>query len=232
MKKLYITSLLSLFATMPAMGASQWWQHDTVCRLDPTTCYVGMGTGYDAGLWDNRAGCRGMKIICGAAMDPASDEDQPLSRDAIRWGDGINYDFDVTLLNGNCFGRRKTTANGSQASINGDFVNVWCSGILDDAEETVPNGEITSGQQPTCRELADKGYIGVLNSKCYGKALDTTEYYIDCRGNSLLPQQIIVLNGADYTLDDRLPMDAQRATAQFNQMYSVSKTQHDKYFKN
>ncbi len=232
MKKLYITSLLSLIVATPAFSATQWWMHDTVCRLDPTTCYVGMGTGYDAGMWDADAGCRGMKIICGEALSPTQDEPETVGRNDIRWGDGINADFDVTLLNGDCFGRRKTTAGGSQASIDGKFVNVWCSGILNNVDETVPNGEITRGTQPTCQDLADDGYIGVLNDRCYGKSMDLNKYYIDCSGGKLLPSQIIVLNGANY--DDSAaatPMDARAAEAKFNTMYSNSKALHDQHFK-
>lgn len=232
MNKLYLTSFLSLIIAMPAFGATKWWMHDTVCRLDPTTCYVGMGTGYDASMWDADAECRGVKLVCGAALQPAKDEPEAIGRNDIRNGRGINSDFDVTLLNGDCFGRRKTTAGGSQASVNDKFVNVWCSGILDTVDEVVPNGEITYGTQPTCQELADNGYIGVLNGKCYGKSFNTSEYYIDCSGGKLLPSQIIVLNGADYNENaSGIILDSKTAAAKFEKMYSVSKTQHEKYFK-
>ncbi len=231
MHKLYVTSVLSIMMAIPAFGATQWWMRDTVCRMDPTTCYVGMGTGYDAGMWDANADCRGMKIICADALSPAGDEPQPIGYNEIRNGNGINPDFDVTILNGDCFGRRKTTAGGSQALIDGKYVNVWCSGILDTVDETVPNGEVTSGTQPTCQELADKGYIAVQNNKCYGKMLNSAEYYIDCSGATLLPSQIIVLNGANFDSNaSATTTDMKTIEAKFQEMYEVSQIQRNKYF--
>ncbi len=233
MKKLYLTSLLPLLAALPASGETPWWQQNTVCRLDPTTCYTGMGTGYDKGLWDADSKCRGMKIICGDALEPASDTNTTVSRNDIRAGDGINSDFDITLLNGDCFGRRKTQSGGTQASVDGKYVNVWCSGVLNNIntrEEitSVTNGEIIAGTQPKCSDLAESGYIGVLNNNCYGKQYDLDDYYIDCSGNSLLPKQIIVLNGANYDENATVaPMDMNTAKAKFETMYSVSQAQRE-----
>ena len=75
---------------------------------------------------------------------------------------------------------------------------MWrCSGtVIGNADiETVPNGSILlRDTRPTCREMAEYGYIDVKNGKCYGKYYSESKYYIGCIGD--LPY-LILLNGAD-----------------------------------
>ena len=141
----------------------------------------------------------------------------------------IKSDFDINVLNGDCFGIRKTSSGGAMASVNGNFVKVWCSGILENPDdEYLENGEITSGTQPDCGYLADNGYVGILNGKCYGKKYNQSEYAIQC--NDQTPM-LIVLNGVDQNnVSDSDIRTKSDATELFNTMYNVSKTLHSTYF--
>ena len=222
-----------LFYTCGANAATPWWDQPTVCKLNPSDCYRGMGTGFDAQMWDDNAKCWGMKFICPDAIKTPSDEPVAMGRNDIAAGKNINPDFDVTLLSANdaCFGRRKTADGGTIASLNGKYVNVWCSGILDNPDEFLDNGEITYGTQPTCTQLAEYGYAAVENGKCYGKYYDPSKYYLDC-GTNISPDYIIVLNGADYNYTStNAPTTQSAADAKFDTMYTVSQQQKSKYFK-
>lgn len=214
-----------------ANAATPWWQQPTVCRLDPTRCYPTMGTGFDSGMWDATANCWGLKLICPQALTGKHVAPEPVGRGDITAGKGINSDFDVSVLDGDCFGARKTRANGTEVLVNGTYVNVWCNGILNRPDEQVGAGEITYGTQPTCASLAADGYVAVLNNRCYGKRFDTAEYFIECTGSSITPSRLIILNGADYnTGGANVPTSIQDANKIFDQMYKTSQEQHGKYF--
>ena len=215
MKKIFLFSLL--FITTNVVAATPWWEQPTVCRVNPATCYTSMGTGYDAGLWDAWANCWGMKMICGEALK-YSDETMPVGRTELSRGTLTNSDYDLSVLNGDCFGVRKTSTDGSMASVNGQMVRVWCSGILDQVDEVIENGEITYGTQPDCQTLADAGYVAVGNGKCYGKYYDPARYYIQCAGET---PTLIVLNGANYEMGyTSYPATQEDADAIFNSMYA------------
>ena len=85
--------------------------------------------------------------------------------------------------------------------------------------------------QPTCAKLAENGYVGIENGRCWGKYFDTTKYFIEC-GASLEPTRLIVLNGADYTAPmNGAPVDMDAAERTFEKMYTTSQTQRAKYYK-
>ncbi len=237
MKRLFMFAIVSeilaaLGGSAHAATTTPWWQQPTICRMNPTDCYVGMGAGYDNGMWDAGGNCWGMKLICPEATVATNAAPVPMGRTEIAAGTGIKRDFDTDILNGDCFGVRKTTANGSMASVDGNFVNVWCNGVLDNVDETLPTGEITFGTQPTCRDLAPNGWVGVLAHQCYGKFYDPAQYFIECDGNSLLPKRLIVLNGADaMDTSGDYPTDTNAAKELFDKMRSVSDAQRAKYFK-
>lgn len=232
MKKILYVSLLSIITLTTNAATTPWWQQPTICRLDPTNCYPAMGAGFDSGMWDATANCWGLKLICPHAMKTQHNDPVPVGRGDISSGRNINADFDVSLLNGDCFGVRKTTANGTKASVNGTYVNVWCNGILDNPDEQVASGEITFGTQPSCARLAADGYVAVVNNRCYGKHFNDSEYFIECTGSDILPSRMIVLNGADYnTGGANVPADESAADAIFDQMYQTSQIQYKKYFK-
>lgn len=202
MKKILILSML--FTT--AAGAAttnflKWWEQDTICRINPSQCYTSMGIGFNTEYWDADSNCWGGKVICGTALlDAENGANKTMSRNAITKYTGINKDFDTNVLNGDCYGARKTTSNGSLASYKENMVNVYCSGVLENIYdyndiETVPSGSIlTRTRQPQCAELAEYGYVNVLNGNCYGKQYNDSEYYIGCDNNE---PYLIVLNGAD-----------------------------------
>lgn len=223
---------MSMCFTASVYAAVPWWTRPTICRLSPSGCYPTMGDGYESGMWDAVGNCWGMKLICSDALLDANDGvPVPMGRAEIASGRGISPDFDTSLLRGDCFGRRKTTSNGTQVSVDGKYVNVWCAGVLSNPDETVDGGEITYGDQPTCAELAYDGYVGVLNNKCYGKFYDTEKYYIECGSTGMMPTRLIVLNGASNTpVSDRVPTDNAAADKIFDKMQSVSRTQYEKYF--
>lgn len=226
--------LCAMFCGISHAATTPWWLQPTVCRLDPTGCYSTMGAGFDSEMWDATSNCWGLKLICPDALLDGSRTAQPMGRAEIARDGGkkISTDFNTDLLgpDGDCFGRRKTSENGTVASVGGTLVKVWCPGILDNPDETLTNGEITYGTQPTCSQLAENGYVGVENGRCYGKYFDSAQYYIEC-GNTLEPTRLIVLNGADYTASmNGAPADATAAEQLFDKMYSVSQAQHAKYF--
>ncbi len=232
MKKILFISLFALTAGH-AVASTPWWRQETICRLDTTSCYRAMGAGYDEMLWDANAGCRGMKKICPIALIADVVEPQPVGRTEISRGDQINDDFDISVLNtaDDCFGMRRTSANGTRALLDGELVNVWCAGVLDTPDEQVGTGEITYGAQPTCAELAERGYIAVVKNRCYGAPYDTSKYFIECAGTSLTPTRLIVLNGAEYTTSaGQTPVDEAAAAKLFDTMESVSKNQRTKYY--
>ena len=167
-----------------------------------------MGAGYDTELWDATSNCRGIKMICGAALNPQSDDATPIGRAEISQGTGINTrDYNINILNGDCFGSRKTSSNGTTVSLDGKYVNVWCSGVLGaagyDTYEVLENGEIRTLRQINALNIriarerkADAGYAAVANGRCFGKYYDGNQYFIEC-GNDLLPSRLVILNGAD-----------------------------------
>lgn len=235
MKKILTASFISLITTCAAMAAIPWWQQPTICRLNPSNCYVSMGTGFDSEMWDADANCWGLKLICPQALlGQSANRGEPVAmgRAEIARGDRISQDFDTDILNNGCFGVRKTMANGSMASVNGNYVNVWCSGLLDNPDEILANGEIMYNGQPTCTQLANNGYVGVINGRCYGKYYNPNEYFIDCGTSSnLLPQRLIILNGADInTASSNTPASQAAADEIFEKMQQTSAVQRDKYY--
>ncbi|MBQ8255665.1 MAG: hypothetical protein IJY99_01730 [Alphaproteobacteria bacterium] len=55
MKKILIASFLSVIGINFAFGATPWWEQPTVCKLNPSDCYSGMGAGFDSEMWDATA---------------------------------------------------------------------------------------------------------------------------------------------------------------------------------
>lgn len=233
MKKIFFIFSLCLFNIGTTNAATPWWLQPTVCRLNPTNCYSAMGTGFESRMWDTTSNCWGLKLICPEALTKSTSNPVAMERTTIKKGEGINpdYDTDALSMTGECFGRRKSKEGGAMISVNGKYVNVYCSGILPNPDEVLENGEIMYNTQPTCESLAQNGYIAVENGDCFGKYFDNADYYIEC-GTSLLPKRIIVLNGADYNAPSgNAPQTMDAARRKFDTMYSTSKTQHDKYFK-
>lgn len=214
MKKIFLLSLL--FVMTNAVAATPWWEQPTVCRINPANCYTSMGAGYEREMWDADANCWGVKIICGDALTNTNSP-TPVGKTTISRGTNINADYDLTILDGDCFGVRKTSADGTMVSVNGSLVRVWCNGVLSNADETVETGEITYGTQPGCAQLAANGYVAVQNGKCFGKYYDTSRYFITCDGET---PTLIVLNGANYeTGDNSYPRTQADADVIFNRMY-------------
>lgn len=232
MKKLVSISFISMFSVITGASAIDWWERPTICRLDPTDCYSNMGIGFDEEMWDANSQCWGMKLICPEALTHEEYQPIPMGKTEIAKGTEIKKDFDTNKLNGDCFGARKSTSNGTMVSVDGEYVKVWCNGLLDNPDEFLENGEITYGAQPTCSDLAEYGYVAIENNGCYGKYYDQSEYFIECDGNNLLPSRIILLNGADYNMPSgNFPADESAADKIFDQMETISETQRQKYFK-
>lgn len=232
--KLHFASLFFLGAlSSTAFGAVQWWDMDTVCQIDNTPCYTGLSAGIDSSLetgWDVSGSCRGKKYICADALTN-SDESVAMERADIARGTGINSDFDTTIFvsGENCYGARKTRDSGRSALVNGRYAHVWCNGVLSNPTEQLPNGEITTGAEPTCRQLAADGYAAVLNGKCYGKYYNMDKYIIECDGET---PSLVVLNGANYSSGGHSSVTTSSVNTLFNTMMTSAASQRAKYFKN
>lgn len=244
MKKLFLISVVSTMTVLSANAAINWWEQPTVCKINPTNCYSNMTAGYyvDIGnpeTWDASGNCWGLKIICANALTNGATENTTMSSADISQQKNISRDFDTNVLStyNECFGVRKSNSDGSRASVNGEYVNVWCentlSGTNSTIEETKNGYVITSGDQPTCKSLARDEYVAVLDNQngCYGKHFNSAEYYIDC-GTNQIPDRLIVLNGADYSESGNAPtLTPKSASKLFEEMFSVSEQQRNKYSK-
>lgn len=218
--------------------STSWWLQPTICKLNTTNCYSDMGIGYDKTMWDSTSNCWGVKMICPEATT-YNNTSYPvaMTKSEIANGNNIDSSFDVTVLNGDCYGTRKTISNGSVAVIDGSNVKVWCTGVLNNPSETLENGQIQLGGEPTCQDLAQNGFVGIINQKCYGKYFDPNKYYIECESGELLPKKIILLNGADTVTGYNpakpsvtYPTDVNSATELFDKMQSVSAAKKAEYF--
>ena len=214
-----------------AFGATDWWNQETICAIDDTMCYAKSTLGIDASLesgWDVSGGCRGMKYICPDALTSGGDVARTMERSAIASGSGIirDFDTDVYVASENCYGARKSKNGGTMVSAGGNYVRVWCNGILSNPTSELPNGEITTGAQPTCAMLAADGIAAVLNGKCYGKQYNPNNYAIDCDGESPI---LVLLNGANYDPNGR-GMAQSEANSIFGSMFSTSERQRGVYF--
>lgn len=233
MKKAFIISVLSLIGINSATAFDiAWWEQDTVCRIDNTKCYVNMGAGFDADQWDSLSNCRGMKYICPNAFitPPKPYEAKLVSRNEIK--DAISDDFDTNILSktDDCFGVRISNKTGSLVKVGEDFVEVWCTGILDDPAEETENGGIAPENKPvTCGFLKDRGYIGVENGKCWGKPYDDSKYHVDCGVNQdFKPARLVILNGTEFSENSNTYESQQEI---MKTMYKNSKEQKANYFK-
>lgn len=192
----------ALCVFLPAK-ATEWWLRPTLCQPSNAFCYPSIeGAGF-TDEWDSGAVCRGKKIVCDDALNADCDSmDGSYSKAEISNSAIINVDFDVSILDSRpdkrCFGVRRTRNNGTSASVNGNWVNVWCAGVLDAPDESLATGYIiTSGQQPDCEELKYRGYIGILNGQCYGRpSYPASDFYLQCETGRLLPTTIVKLGGA------------------------------------
>lgn len=237
MKKIFAFMITATCYLLPAacMGATNWWLQPTICKPVSTKCWTESGAGIDATMWDAASNCWGMKLICGEALVPSGFDSEPIPKSAINSGTGVNKDFDFTERGtGACYGVRKTTNGGAMASVNGKSVKVWCRGVLPNPDETMPNGEITYGADPTCSELADYGYAGTLNGNCYGKKYNQNDYYIECADpNAPLPSRIVELRGATgYRTGTSSGTGIANTTDLFNDMYNTSRAAHAEHFNN
>ena len=248
MKKLFFISLASVITATSANAVTNWWERPTICKMVPTKCYSNISEatpGYyfsegDADTWDESGNCWGLKMICpNALINSTSKFAIPMDRASIASQKNINSDFNTDILSeyDDCYGVRKTSSDGSRVSVNGEYVNVWCNGILAptdrEFEETAKGEIIVSGNQPTCGELARDEYVALLDEQqgCYGRYFDNSQYFIEC-GEKQLPERLIVLNGAYYSTtggDTTLTPDA--ADKIFDTMFDVSNAQREKYIK-
>lgn len=238
MKKIFLFSAISCLLFGGADATTPWWEQPTICRLSPSNCYASMVAGFlydtdNPSSWDITSNCWGKKYICAEALkNPSSTERVALGRTEIADASRINSDFDIAILNAedDCFGVRKTSSGGAMASVNGNFVRVWCTGILENPDdEPLENGEITTGAQPQCSDLADRGYVEKQNGNCYGKYYSTSEYLIQCDTNN--NPTLIVLNGVNRD-NTGTPAITTRAAADtlFDTMYNNARAQHQNHF--
>lgn len=234
MKKLLILLSICAVTSLHAAG-TEWWAQDTICRPITNKCYTVMGAGYNSGLWDASSNCWGMKYVCANATkntEKSLVEIKEISRISAKYTD---FDFSQLNTTDRCFGVRKTQNNGTQAMVNGKYVNVYCKGVLDTDTETITNGEISLwDSQPTCRELANNGWLKVLNNgKCYGKRYPLPDYFIECDKAQTANTRIIVLNGntnylinTDGVSTGKYPTTAKKATAIFNDLATTAEKNH------
>lgn len=218
MTRTFLFSVVSLLLFGGANAATPWWKYDNICYPSPSTCYSNMGAGYlyntsDSDSWDTTSFCWGKKYICpNAIKNQNADERVAMERNDIANANIVNSaDFDLTKMNGDCFGVRKSKSNGAMVSVNGNYVKVWCTGAIDADEDNVVENGVFTTTAPTCSDLQARGFADVLNGKCYGKHYNSSEYAIHCDGNNTI---LIALNGAtnfDEDSDSQYITDTQAA---------------------
>jgi len=241
MKKVLI--LLSICSvTSVAAAGTEWWAQDTICRPVSNKCYTLMGTGYNTGFWDTSYSCWGMKYVCGNAIGKTKKVLADMGKIQDLQSNYTDFDFASLDTANRCFGVRKTKDNGSKAMVKGEYVNVYCKGVIDDTVESTANGEITSnykstGGQPTCKDLANNGWLKTLNGKCYGKKYPLPDYFIECDANQAANTRVIVLNGAanyivnnDGTSSGNYPTKSEQANSVFDEMITVAQKNHYEKF--
>ena len=234
MKKQFAIFVFGCTACGTVLAAGiDWWNHDTICQINDTRCYTGTTAGVDFSFetgWDISGNCRGKKYICANALNPIGTGAVAMERADILRGVGISSDFDtnVYVTGEDCYGARKTKQNGTMASVNGEYVPVWCNGVLSDpADEALANGEIPTTTTPTCEDLAARNYVATLNGNCYGKQYDANKYAIDCTDGT---PTIIVLNGAQYNPAVSGVTTQAMAETRFTAMYTSATTQRAIHF--
>ena len=231
MKKQFAILILGCTACGTAFGAVvDWWNKQTICDVNNTLCYASNTPGIDFSFedgWDISGNCRGKKYICPIALTNGGNAPVTMERADIARHVGLNSDFDTDtyVASDNCYGARKTSQNGALVLINGEYVRVWCNGLLSRPTETVANGEI--GPAPTCRELAEQNYVATLNGNCYGKYYDPARYSIDCDGETPV---IVVLNGAQYTPNVENYITTFMANQRFSAMQTSAAAQRSIHF--
>jgi hypothetical protein len=242
MRKILILLSICVVASAARAADTQWWAKETICRPTTNKCYTTMGIGYDAGFWDTNNRCWGMKYICGNAI--GGTEKTLAGINQIREMQAQYTDFDFALVDttNRCFGVRKTKDNGTKAMVKGDYVNVFCKGVIDSNPENITNGEITTNYkdrgQPTCKDLADNGWLKVLNSnKCYGKKYSVSDYFIECDKTLTSNTRVIILNGdknymvsKDGAPSGKYPVRDTDATSIFDNMITAAKQKHYEKF--
>lgn len=232
MSKKIISIIVFGMVCTGAFGATDWWNHPTICTIDETRCYGATTPGLDDSLetgWDVSGGCRGKKYICTNALTIDATEPVAMERADITSGNKVISDFDTTVYvsGDNCYGARRSRNGGTMVSVNGNYVRVWCNGVLSNPDEQLTFGEITVGNQPTCSELAADGYAPILNGKCYGKYYNPNSYAITCDGET---PKLTILNGAtDYNPNGNGVTESD-ATAIFKSMVSTSTNRRNIYF--
>ena len=227
MKNKYLLFAICSFAIAPAAhAATPWWLQPTICKFNPTKCYTNMGAGFDTGMWDAGSNCWGMKLVCPDALTASPRDPQPVAKTVLMAGTGINADFDTDTFSSadGCYGTRR--GSGAYAMVNGVQVKVWCHGILMNPTETLSNGEITSGAQPTCAQLAADGIVAIQNGNCFGKKYSTNDYFIEC-GAGELPTRIVQIRGASNFVTGTgsaggVPVTQSAANSMFDAMISTS----------
>lgn len=238
MKKLLIA--LSVLFAVSVANAADWWSMDTICQIDTNKCYESMGSGYDTEIWDADSSCWGMKMVCGNSLVGGSvyDDSQLYTKAKVLSEYNKNTDFDFANLNtiARCFGARKTKDNGTKAMVSGEYVNVYCNGVMGGGDEKIANGEIVLTNQPKCSELAMDGWVVALDSgKCYGKRYAAPDYFIDCGDDTKdLPSKIVKLNGArNYatgSVGSNVPTSSSAAQVVFDSMLETSRQKHIEKF--
>ena len=228
---LFSVFLVSLFGG--ANAVTPWWEQTTVCKISSSNCYPNMTLGYhfdiyDSTSWDDISNCWGKKKICPEALQNSNASEPVALRITDINGTTINTtDFDVSVLNGECFGARKTQDDGAKVFVNGVLVKVWCNDILSNpSDEYIENGQIVrSGtDEPSCTYLANRNYAGIKDGKCYGKYYDEEAYAIQCDNDEPV---LIILNGATREPNS---ITEEEASNLFNTMYGVAQSQHQSHF--
>jgi hypothetical protein len=237
MIKTNLFTFLSILLISGATAATPWWEQNDICHPNPSKCYTSMNIGYfyddnDVDSWDTVSQCWGKKYICAVALkNPTDSEPVALTRGQIADTTIVNSkDFDLTELNGDCFGVRKTTNGGTMAYVNGNQVRVWCNGILENPDDNagLSNGDIpVDGIEPDCTQLSEMGFAAIQNGKCYGKQYNISKYRILCDAND--KPSLVILNGRPWDGDDGEIVDQAAANERFEQMYNNS---HPRYLEN
>ncbi|MCL2369432.1 MAG: hypothetical protein FWC83_02030, partial [Alphaproteobacteria bacterium] len=205
--------------------AMNWWERPTICQAVPFTevCPGAGGPGFEMQMWDTTGisptqGCWGVRRICREAflIEPTDPRDDYIARPRHSTLTSMQIRSEFTIYSTNeinafnaergCYGVRLMAADSTRAVCTPYRTTpVWCPDVAESFPhinwERVGTGYMSCTENPTCRELAERGWVAMRGANCYGREFPYDNglgYFIECPSdiNEQAATRIVRLNTA------------------------------------